>query len=104
MEFEWTVGPIPFGDGRGREVSLRFQSSLDSGALHHDAPQAMYTYAQCILQSGPHGRAPRSYDTLLCLFQILHVTLGGSRRPLAHVRHIPFAGSFKLQPAAPAAC
>lgn len=41
MEFEWTVGPIPFRDGRGREVSLRFQSNLGSGALHH--PQAMYT-------------------------------------------------------------
>ena len=23
VEHEWTVGPIPFGDGLGREVALR---------------------------------------------------------------------------------
>lgn len=31
MEFEWTVGPLPMHDGRGREVALRFSSDLDSG-------------------------------------------------------------------------
>ena len=67
MEFEWTVGPIPFRDGRGREVSLRFQSSLDSGALHHDAPQAMHTYAQCTLHSDHLGLHFVVLETRSCL-------------------------------------
>ena len=79
MEFEWTVGPIPFRDGRGREVSLRFQSSLDSGALHHDAPQALYMYAQCTLHSDHLGLHLVLLETLLRLSQIPHVMLGGSR-------------------------
>ena len=67
MEFEWTVGPIPFRDGRGREVSLRFQSSLDSGALHHDAPQAMHTCAQCMLHSDHLGLHFVVLETRSCL-------------------------------------
>lgn len=31
VEFEWTVGPIPFDDGLGREVVVQYLSNLDSG-------------------------------------------------------------------------
>jgi len=31
VEVEWTVGPIPFEDGYGREVVLQYESDLDSG-------------------------------------------------------------------------
>ena len=31
MEVEWTVGPIPIEDKHGKEVVLRYASSLDSG-------------------------------------------------------------------------
>ena len=79
MELEWTVGPIPFRDGHGREVSLRFQSSLDSGALHDDALWGMFTCAQCTLHLDHLGLRGVLLETLLCLSQILHVMLGGSR-------------------------
>ena len=79
VELEWTVGPIPFRDGRGREVSLRFQSSLDSGALHDDAPRAMYTCARCTLHLDYSGLRGVPLETLLCLSQILHVMLHSSR-------------------------
>ncbi|KAL0047195.1 hypothetical protein WJX82_009185 [Trebouxia sp. C0006] len=32
VEVEWTVGPIPIDDKKGKEVVLRYASSLDSGA------------------------------------------------------------------------
>ncbi len=31
VEVEWTVGPIPIDDKKGKEVVLRYASSLDSG-------------------------------------------------------------------------
>lgn len=31
VEVEWTVGPIPIGDKKGKEVVLRYVSSLNSG-------------------------------------------------------------------------
>lgn len=31
VEVEWTVGPIPIADNKGKEVVLRYASSLDSG-------------------------------------------------------------------------
>ncbi len=80
MEFEWTVGPIPFRDGRGREVSLRFQSNLDSGALHHGAPQAMYTYDRRdhrTLHSDCLVLHLVLLGTLVCVSQILHVLPSG---------------------------
>ena len=33
LEFEWTVGPIPVGDGTGKEIVSIFRSSLDSGEI-----------------------------------------------------------------------
>ncbi|KAL3162416.1 hypothetical protein ABBQ32_010087 [Trebouxia sp. C0010 RCD-2024] len=35
VEVEWTVGPIPIEDKRGKEVVLRYSSSLDSGATFY---------------------------------------------------------------------
>ena len=32
IEFEWTVGPVPVDDGQGKEVIIRFNSSIDSDA------------------------------------------------------------------------
>ena len=32
LEVEWTAGPLPFKDGRGRELTLRYETTLDSGA------------------------------------------------------------------------
>lgn len=32
LEQEWTVGPIPTADGRGREVAVRTSTSLATGA------------------------------------------------------------------------
>lgn len=32
VEVEWTVGPIPFEDGLGREVVLSYETDIDSGA------------------------------------------------------------------------
>ena len=32
IEFEWTVGPVPVDDGQGKEVIIRFNSSLQSQA------------------------------------------------------------------------
>lgn len=34
MEVEWTVGPIPIEDKHGKEVVLRYTSSLDSGQTY----------------------------------------------------------------------
>ena len=31
VEVEWTVGPIPFEDGFGREIILRYSSDIHSG-------------------------------------------------------------------------
>ena len=31
MEFEWTVGPIPYEDRLGREVVVQYVTDLDSG-------------------------------------------------------------------------
>ena len=31
VEVEWTVGPIPIQDNKGKEVVLRYASSLNSG-------------------------------------------------------------------------
>ena len=31
VEVEWTVGPLPIDDNKGKEVVLRYASSLDSG-------------------------------------------------------------------------
>ncbi|KAK9842267.1 hypothetical protein WJX81_003590 [Elliptochloris bilobata] len=31
LEVEWTAGPLPFQDGRGRELVLRYESTLDTG-------------------------------------------------------------------------
>ena len=33
MEVEWTVGSIPIEDKHGKEVVLRYASSLDSGEI-----------------------------------------------------------------------
>ena len=30
-EVEWTAGPIPIGDGRGKEVILKYQTNLTTG-------------------------------------------------------------------------
>ena len=30
IEFEWTVGPVPVDDGQGKEIIIRFNSSIDS--------------------------------------------------------------------------
>lgn len=35
VEVEWTVGPIPFEDGFGREIALQFQSSVQSGDVFY---------------------------------------------------------------------
>lgn len=38
VELEWTVGPIPVGDGRGKEVISRFDSKLQTnGVFYTDA-------------------------------------------------------------------
>lgn len=31
VEVEWTVGPIPFEDGYGREISIQYDTSVQSG-------------------------------------------------------------------------
>ncbi len=31
VEIEWSVGPIPIDDNKGKEVVLRYASSLDTG-------------------------------------------------------------------------
>ena len=31
LEVEWTAGPLPIQDGRGRELTLRYETTLDSG-------------------------------------------------------------------------
>ena len=37
VEFEWTVGPIPVSDGQGKEIIIRFNTSLASkGTFHTD--------------------------------------------------------------------
>ena len=33
VEFEWTVGPVPIGDNRGKNVVVRFNSSLASNGV-----------------------------------------------------------------------
>ena len=33
VEFEWTVGPIPFEDGLGKEVALRYSTGLNSSTI-----------------------------------------------------------------------
>lgn len=40
VEVEWTVGPIPIEDKRGKEVVLRYSSSLDSGQTYSCTCQA----------------------------------------------------------------
>ena len=37
-EVEWTVGPIPIEDKKGKEVVLRYASSLNSGETNHGLP------------------------------------------------------------------
>ena len=32
LEVEWTAGPLPIADGLGRELVLRYESTLDTGA------------------------------------------------------------------------
>jgi len=32
LEVEWTASPLPFKDGRGRELVLRYETMLASGA------------------------------------------------------------------------
>lgn len=31
VEVEWTAGPIPIQDNLGKEISIKYQSSLNSG-------------------------------------------------------------------------
>lgn len=38
LEVEWTAGPLPFKDGRGRELTLRYETTLDSGAALREQP------------------------------------------------------------------
>lgn len=38
VEVEWTVGPIPIEDKKGKEVVLRYASSLDSGETKDTLP------------------------------------------------------------------
>jgi lysosomal alpha-mannosidase len=34
-EFEWSVGPIPFEDGLGRDIALRFSTGLNSRSVFY---------------------------------------------------------------------
>lgn len=40
---EWTAGPLPIKDGRGRELVLRYETTLDSGAVQREAITAKLT-------------------------------------------------------------
>ena len=40
-EVEWTVGPIPIEDKKGKEVVLRYASSLNSGRTKDRVPCAI---------------------------------------------------------------
>ena len=50
IEFEWTVGPIPVDDGQGKEIIIRFNSTLASkGTFYTDSSErfarSLYTFA-----------------------------------------------------------
>ena len=54
MEVEWTVGPIPIEDKHGKEVVLRYASSLDSGEIALTSAESskqmlkFFAYGACI--------------------------------------------------------
>lgn len=53
MEVEWTVGPIPIEDKHGKEVVLRYASTLESG--ESTLPKSSN---QCPIAYGVQSEAP----------------------------------------------